>query len=78
MQPDLHTYSCCSCVTIFLSKKAKTSIYNQLNIPAAIIVTSAIKKAKMAKDILNKKFTTAITPATGTTALALQFLQIEN
>ena len=57
---------------IFISKKAKTSICNQPDIPAAAASTFAIKKAKMAKNVFDKK-----AAAAGIAAPALQFLQAE-
>lgn len=49
----------------------KTSIYNQFNILVATTPMFAIEKAKIAKDILDKKITATITPAAGTAIPAL-------
>lgn len=38
-----------------MNKKAKTSIYKQLNMPTAVALTFAIKKMKINKDILDNK-----------------------
>lgn len=48
------------CLKFLKSKKTKTDIYNQFNILVVTIFTSIIEKAKMVKDVLNKKTITAI------------------
>lgn len=52
-----------------MSKKAKIGICNQFDIPVATVPLFAIKKAKTAKDVLNKK-----APATDTLIAAASVL----
>lgn len=65
-------YICCLCITIFIFKKVKANINNELNISLAVLSTFAIKNAKWARNVLNKEAFFA-----DITNFALQFLQIK-
>lgn len=60
--------------SIFTSKKAKTNINNQLDIPITIITTFVFKKAKIAKNVLNKKALTIGISSANIVVSALRFL----
>lgn len=60
---------------VFTSKKTKTSTYNWSDICAALVLVFIIAKAKVAKNILDKKVLAAGIPAASITALVLSFLQ---
>lgn len=54
LQLAWYTCSCCLCIKIFISKKAKIIIWDRPNISAAAATAFAIKKAKTAKNILDR------------------------
>ncbi len=70
--PAWHTCSCCPRVTIYTSGKVKIGTCNQPDTPAAAASAFASKKAKTAKNILDKRALAA-----GIAAPVLRFLQVK-